>query len=160
MTCYEISHMRLSMEMITDRWCNHLRKEAPSHEKTHKLLDEILPKFDQTYNQSAIIETQMMQAKIEKYMPFPEFVVCKIKNSGIKGTSYFKIPFKDTLIQFVPHETSHLRTTVKSIAFNVDDDEYNYAFTPSYIPNINHLTLRVAQHESELSEEVSANKNF
>jgi len=102
----------------------------------------------------------MMQTKIEKYMPFPDFVVCKIKNSGIKGTAYFKIEFKDTLIQFVPHEISHLRTTVKSIAFNVDDDEYNYAFTPSYIPNINHLTLRVAQHESELSEEVSANKNY
>ena len=137
-----------------------MRKEAPDHEKTHKLLDVILPKFDPTYNQSAIMETQMMQAKIEKYMPFQNFRVCKIKNSGIKGTSYFKIPFEDTLIQFVPHETFHLRTTIQSISFNDNDDEYNYAFTPSYIPNINHLTLRVAQNESEVTEEISINKDF
>jgi len=137
-----------------------LRKDAPEHEKTHKLLDDILPKFDQTYNQSAIMETQMMQAKIEKFMPFPNFVVCEIANSGIKGISYFKIPFKDTLIQFVPNETYHLRTTIKSISFKENVEEYHYAFTPSYIPNINHLTLRVAQNESELNEEITVNKDF
>ena len=135
-------------------------KDGPSHEKTHKLLDDILPKFDPTYNHSAIMETQMMETKIKKYMPFQDFVVCTIKNSGISGTSYFKIPFEDTLIQFVPNETYHLRTTIKSISFTKEDDEYSYAFTPSYIPNINHLTLRVSQNESELNEEITANKDF
>ena len=135
-------------------------KEFADHEKTHKLLYDIIPNFDQSYSTAAILETQMMKNKIKKFMPFDHLKDCKIKNSGMKDTGYFKIEFPESLIQFVPHEMFHLRTTIQSRTLRKEDEQYDYPFTHSYIPNINHLTLRVAHNESEIAEETSVNKDF
>tara|TARA_Y100000590_G_scaffold68848_1_gene75053 strand:+ start:10298 stop:11968 length:1671 start_codon:yes stop_codon:yes gene_type:complete len=135
-----------------------LVKEHQTHQKTYKLLNEILPQDDPSYSAAAFFECQELQKNIEKFMPFKENNNLEIK--GIKGDAYFKINFKEHVIQFVPSELKHLRTLIDSTTFNLDDKKYTYGFIPSYIPNINHLTLRVTQNENEINREISKRKDL
>jgi len=131
-------------------------KKFSKHQKTYKLLNEILPDFDSTYSATAIIECKSMEKKINSFLPFIENKESEIE--GVEGTSYFKINFKEPVIQFVPNELQHFRQFFESRTFHEDQEQYVYSFVPSYIPNINHLTLHISYGEN-LSAEASVNKN-
>ena len=132
-------------------------KKFSDHQKIYKLLEEILPNFDPTYSATAVIECQSMKKKINQFMPFIENKEFEIR--GVGGTSYFKINFKEPVIQFIPHELQHFRQFFKSRTFNPEQEQYAYSFIPSYIPNLNHLTLHIPYGQI-LSEEAAVNKDF
>ena len=135
-----------------------LVKEFKDHEKTYRLLNDIIPDFDPSYSTTAFFECNMLEKQIKKFMPFQENTNLEIKGFG--GNAYFKINFKEDVIQFVPHELKHLRQLIHSSTYKREDSQYTYGFIPSYIPNINHLTLRVTQNEYEINQEISKLKEI
>lgn len=132
-------------------------KKFADHEKSYRLLEEILPNFDKTYASTAIMESNLMEKRRNDFLPFDEIKEYKIK--GVGGNSYFKINFKEPVIQFVPHELQHFRQFFESRAFNEDQEQYVYSFIPSYIPNVNHLALHIP-YGTTLAEETSVNKDY
>jgi len=97
-----------------------------------------------------------MEKKIKKYMPFIQNTGANIEN--VRGISYFKINFKEPVIQYIPHDLEHLRTLTQSST--QEGKKITYSFIPSYIPNINHLTLRTSQDPEVSTLEIGANKDL
>jgi len=133
-----------------------LIKSHPS-EKTYKLLDKILPKLDPIYSDTSITESKIMNKKIKKYILFPDITENEIIET--EGLSYFRTNLREPIIQFIPKELQHLRQYFHSRTFSEKDKQYTYAFIPSYIPNLNHVTLYNA-YASNIEEEMSVDKSF
>ena len=98
-----------------------------------------------------------MEKKINDHLPFNDVGERQIK--GVKGNSYLKINLREPIIQFVPHELQHFRHHFDSRTFNETDKQFTYAFIPSYIPTLNHLTLYVP-YSSTIEEETSTDKDY
>ena len=126
-------------------------------EKTYKLLQKVLPDFDSEYSTTAILETKIMEKKIQSYILFPD--MAKNELEGISGTSYLKINFREPIIQLIPHELHHFRNHFESRIINETDDQYTYAFIPCYIPNLNHITMHIS-YSSLLEDEMNVDKNY
>ena len=132
-------------------------KEFSDHEKSYKLLNTVLPKFDPMFAHTYIQECIMMEKKINDHLPFNDIGERQIK--GVKGNSYLKINLREPIIQFVPHELQHFRHHFDSRIFKETDKQFTYAFIPSYIPTLNHLTLYVP-YSSTIEEETSTDKDY
>ncbi len=132
-------------------------KEFSDQEKTYKLLNKVLPNFDPTYAATAIQECKIMEEKINKYLPFHDISENEIKS--VKGNSYLKINLREPIIQFVPHELQHFRHYFDSRTMVDTDKQYTYAFIPSYIPTLNHLTL-YTPYGSTIEEEMGTDKDY
>ena len=98
-----------------------------------------------------------MEKKINDHLPFNDVGERQIK--GVKGNSYLKINLREPIIQFVPHELQHFRHHFDSRTFKETDKQFTYAFIPSYIPTLNHLTLYVP-YSSTIEEETSTDKDY
>ena len=132
-------------------------KEFSDQEKTYKLLNTVLPNFDPIYAATAIQECKIMEEKINKYLPFHDITEYEIKS--VIGNSYLKINLREPIIQFVPHELQHFRYYFDSRTMVDTDKQYTYAFIPSYIPTLNHLTL-YTPYGSTIEEEMSTDKDY
>lgn len=124
-------------------------KKFKDHKRIYKLLNEIIPAFDAAYSTAAVIECKLMKAEIDKHLPLAEIKDEEINHVG--GASYFKINFKEPVIQYVPQELQYLRHAFISGAGSTAGKRYVRTFIPSYIPNINHLALEVIYDASEVS---------
>ncbi len=132
-------------------------KEFADHEKSYKLLNEVLPKLDPMFAHTYIQECAIMEKKINDHLPFNDITGYEIK--GVKGNSYLKINLREPIIQFVPNELQHFRHHFDSRTFSETDKQYTYGFIPSYIPTLNHLTLYVP-YGSTIEEETSTDKDY
>lgn len=132
-------------------------KDYSDHEKTYKLLNTVLPNFDPMYAPTSIMECKIMEKKIKNHLPFSDLSEYEIK--GVDGNSYLKINLREPIIQFVPHELQHFRHHFDSRTIHEDDKQYIYGFIPSYIPNLNHLTL-YTPYGSTIEEETSTDKDY
>jgi cold shock CspA family protein len=116
----------------------------------------VLPDFDPTYAPTSIMETKIMEKKIQTHILFPDMVKNEIE--GVFGNSYLRINLREPIIQFVPRELQHFRHYFESRIINDTDKQYTYAFIPSYIPNLNHLTLYIS-YSSLIEDEMNVDKD-
>ena len=131
--------------------------EFHDNEKTYKLLNKILPDFDPTYSSTSIMEAKIMDKKIQKHALFPD--IAKNEIEGVSGTSYLRINLREPIIQLIPHELQHFRHYFQSRIIQDTDDQYTYAFIPSYIPNLNHVTMYIS-YSSVIEDEMNVDKNY
>jgi len=131
--------------------------EFHDSEKTYKLLNKVLPDFDPTYSPTAVIESKIMEKKIQNHILYPDMAKNEIE--GVSGNSYLRIHLREPIIQFIPHELQHFRNHFKSRIIHDTDDQYTYAFIPSYIPNLNHVTMHIS-YNSLIDDEKTVDKNY
>ena len=112
--------------------------------RSELLLEQLIPRYDNSLSQQMIIEANALRDKIQKCLISTEPKSFTIKDHH-QNTAYWITSFTQPVIQYI-HEC------LASITSNIRFHEYGHLeHVPCYIPNINHVVMFANYNNGEPS---------
>jgi len=110
--------------------------EFKGYGRIEKLLEVYMPAFDKTLGRNMLIEANVLKDQLQRFVLNTDPPSFTIKDFH-RETAYWIIMFSQPVIQYVPECFSYITWNTRYRAENNQWLEH----VPSYIPNINHVTM-------------------
>ena len=113
-----------------------MKSEFKGYGRAEKILEDHIPQFDPRLAQKMLIEANVLKEQLQRFVIETEPKPFTIK--FLHGeTAYWTITFSQPVIQYVPE---CFRFITKNILYHFSKGKW-LEHVPSYIPNINHVTM-------------------